>query len=113
MDELDQSIENLLEAIRRTEIYKEYRRQEDRLGQDPELKEQVYRFRASNFRLQNEASDQEIIEVVDRIYHHSRELRKNPKVNEYLDAELAMCKLMQRIAGRITEEIDIEVPDIG
>ena len=50
---------------------------------------------------------------MDRIYHQSRELRKNPKVNEYLDAELAMCKLMQRIAGRITEEIDIEVPDIG
>ena len=40
----------------------------------------------------------------------SAELRRHPEVNAYLDAELALCKMMQRICIKLGEGIDIDVP---
>ena len=42
----------------------------------------------------------------------SAELRRHPEVNAYLDAELALCKMMQRICIKLGEGIDIDVPGI-
>ena len=110
-DDVKREIENLLQAVYQTDIYREYRKQEELLKKDPELAERVNQFRANNFHLQNEASSDELFQVVGRIYQESRELRKNPEVNAYLDAELALCKLMQKIVRRLTAGIDMEVPE--
>lgn len=112
MDEINAAIENLLEAIRGCDIYQEYIHQENLLSRDPNLKARVRAFRANNFRLQNEATDSELIAVVEGIYHESRELRKNPQVNAYLDAELAVCKMMQRISRKLCDGIEFDCPDI-
>ena len=112
MEDIYQAVETLLEIIRRSEIYQEYLHQESLLAQNPQLRERVRAFRASNFRLQNEATDSELFAVVDNIYQESRELRKNPQVNAYLDAELAYCKLMQRITRRLCDGLEFDCPDI-
>ena len=112
MEEVLQSVDALLEAIRGSEIYQEYLHQEELLAADPQLRERVRAFRARNFRLQNEASDSELFAVVDGIYHESRELRKNSQVNAYLDAELAYCKMMQRITRYLCDNLDFDCPDI-
>ena len=112
MEDIYRAVEALLETIRCSAIYQEYLHQESLLAQDPQLRERVRTFRADNFRLQNEASDSELIAVVDQIYHESRELRKNPQVNAYLDAELSYCKMMQRITRRLCDGLEFDCPDI-
>ena len=42
----------------------------------------------------------------------ARELRSDPLVNAFLDAELALCKLMQRICKSLTEGIELDVPEL-
>ena len=37
---------------------------------------------------------------------------KNPEVNAYLDAELALCRMMQQICKTLTDGIEIKVPEI-
>ena len=39
-------------------------------------------------------------------------LEKNPEVNAYLDAELALCRMMQQICKTLTDGIEIKVPEI-
>ena len=41
-----------------------------------------------------------------------RSLRKIPEVNAYLDAELALCKLLQKIGRTVTEGIDMMIPEL-
>lgn len=104
-------IDTLLFSIKESDIYREYRRQEEQLSQDPELWERVTQFRASNFRIQNEANREELFDAAQQLAHESAELRRYPEVNAYLDAELALCKMMQKICRKLTAGIDMHIPE--
>ena len=112
MDEISKNIEELLSSIKRSEVYAEYRRQEEKLYQFPELAERVNQFRADNFRLQEEANSGNLFQVAEQVTNESAQLRKIPEVNAYLDAELALCKLMQKVCRRLADGIDIHVPEV-
>ena len=111
MNAIDENVSALLKAVRDSREYREYMKQEQLLDENPELKARVYQWRGNTFRLQNESDRGGLFEVAEQLYRESKELRKNPQVNAYLDAELALCKLMQRICFRLTEGIHIQIPD--
>ena len=121
MEEINQKVAELLEAVQRTQIYRDYREQEELIKQNPELEARLKRFRGDNFRLQNQAihmvngqlySEGGSQEYVSQLYQESRELRSYQECNAYLDAELALCKLLQKIARRICDGIEIDIPDV-
>lgn len=112
MDEIKKCIDELLAAVRSSEEYLTYKEQEEVLGRDPELMARVDQFRSSNFKLQNEANRDELFSVVEQLARESKELRKIPEVNAYLDAELALCKMMQRICRSLTEGTQMHVLEL-
>ena len=122
MDEINEKIRDLLDAIYRTDIYQDYKEQEKLLFEQPELCERLKKFRGDNFRLQNQSGlwdsfhpellHSELTEEAAAMYQESRTLRSHEVCNAYLDAELALCKLLQRIACQICDGIDIDVPQI-
>ena len=109
---IEESINRLLEAVKESPEYLEFRKQSTILGMDSELKARVDAFRADNYRVQNEADSDNLFEVVEQMGKESAELRRLPLVNSYLDAELALCKMMQRICIKLTEDIDMDVPAV-
>ena len=111
MDELSQNIEQLLQVIKAGEIYKEYKEQETKLKEDPELMERVRQFRKNNFQIQVDSHKDEIFNAVDRLQTESAELRKIHEVNAYLDAELALCRMMQDVCRKLSDGIDIDIPE--
>lgn len=48
-----------------------------------------------------------LAEVLSR---ESEELRRIPQVNAYLDAELDLCRMLQRICRTLTEDIEMDIP---
>ena len=102
---IEESIKGLLEAIKESPEYLEFQKQSD-----IELKARVDTFRADNYKVQNECDSDNLFEVVEQMGKESAELRRHPEVNAYLDAELALCKMMQRICIKLGEGIDIDVP---
>ena len=112
MNEIKDCIDALLAAIQNSEEYQEFVKYKEELEQDPGLMERVNAFRANNFRLQNEANRDELFRVTEQLNRESRELRKIPQVNAFLDAELALCKLMQKICKTLTEGIDLDIPEL-
>ena len=112
MNEIKDCIDALLAAVQESEEYQEFTKNKEILEQDPELLERVNAFRGNNFRLQNEANRDELFRVTEQLNRESRELRKNPQVNAFLDAELALCKLMQGICKKLTEGIELDVPEL-
>ena len=112
MDEITKSINALLAAVKDSEEYRTYKKQEEILSRNPELWQRVDQFRSNNFKLQNEANRDELFSVVEQLSRESKELRRIPEVNAFLDAELALCKLLQRICRSLTEGIDMHVPEL-
>ena len=112
MDEISMEIEKLLDAVHRSDEYQEYQKQAAQLEADPELKARVMRFRGDNFRLQNHSDKDELFHIEEQLNQESASLRQNLKVNAYLDAELALCRLMQRICRTLVDGIDIQIPDL-
>ena len=112
MDEISMDIEKLLDAVHRSSEYQEYQNQAAELDKDPELKARVMRFRGDNFRLQSQASQDELFHASEQLNLESASLRQNLKVNAYLDAELALCRLIQRICRTLVAGIDIQIPDL-
>mgnify|MGYP002241893538 CR=1 FL=1 len=78
---------------------------------NPELVSRVQHFRSDNFRLQNEERGN-LLQDAEQLARESAELRRNPEVNAYLDAELALCRMMQQICKTLTDGIEIKVPEI-
>ena len=112
MDTVAKDTQALLASIRKNPVYREYKKQEKILGRNPELMERVNRFRADNFRLQNHSDRDELFHIEEQLNQESASLRQNLKVNAYLDAELALCRLMQRICRTLVDGIDIQIPDL-
>lgn len=112
MDRIQMCVDSLIEAVREGETYQRYLNCEEKLKVQPELREQIDEFRAAVFHLNNEESSGDLYEKIDQFEKKYQDFRKNPVVNEYLEAELDMCKLMQRISSRIQSGVDIQVPQV-
>lgn len=102
----------LVEAIQRSESYIEYKILEQKLMQDPELMQKVDQFRAECFQIQITSTESDFQENMNALAIKASELRENPMVNAYLNAELAICRLMQRISQDLIEGIDLHIPEI-
>ena len=107
---IDENISNLLEAFKESPEYVEFQKQNEILKQKPELKKRVDAFRGDNYRVQNECGSDNLFDVVEQMGKESAELRRHPEVNAYLDAELALCKMMQKICVKLAEGIDMDIP---
>ena len=51
----------------------------------------------------------DLYDATDKMEQEYREFRKNPLVAEYLAAENAICRVVQKINWTLIEELDFEV----
>lgn len=106
MNTVDESVNNLIEAIKKSEVYLEYHKQLELLRKDPELKRQVDEFRKRNYEMQmNEDMD---FGMLASFQSEFKSFRENPLVDNFLAAELDFCKMMQKINFSIVEAMDFE-----
>ena len=124
METVNRNIHALLNSIQKCQVYKDFKKQEAILNKNPELAQRVQHFRAENFKLQNEGdpenilakaeqlANEHILHVMENLARESEELRSFPEVNAYLDAELALCRMMQKICRTLTDGIEMNIPRI-
>ena len=109
MDEITERVYALTEAMKENRDYQRYLFLEAELQKNRELKKQVDEFRLRNYYLQE--SDVDLYEAVDEVDREFQELQKIPVVNAYLDAELSVCKMIQRVLETISQEVQIAEPE--
>ena len=92
-----------------SEICQKYFEQKERMKQYPELKVQIDEFRKRNYKLQNEADSATLFDEIDRFEREYEEFRENPLVSQYLEAELAFCRMYQEISNMVNIAFAVEV----
>lgn len=94
--------------IRETDTYKEYVRCREIMRKQPELYAQVNEYRRKNFDIQNDSESSELFDRMEAFEREYREFRENPMVDDFLRAELALCRMVQEMNVLLTVEIDFE-----
>lgn len=100
------AVDNLVEEIKKSNTYMEYDFQRDKLKKQPELFNRVQEYRQRNFDLQNGSQGEDLFEKMDAFEKEYEEFLEIPLVDDFLNAELAFCRMMQEVNLRITTELD-------
>lgn len=103
---LDGAIAALTEAVLATEEYQTYEAVLAKVKQYPELKKQIDDFRKRNFELQ--LSSDNDLNKLDQFEKEFESLREDMLVQDFLAAELDLCRLIQDIYLRITAALHFE-----
>ena len=111
--EVKDALDNLIDVIKKDEVYEEYHRQLNLLRQNPELKRQVDDFRKRNYQMQM-GEDLDFVKL-GVFQEENKTLRENPLVDNFpflakypSISELAFCRMMQDINFDIVEAVEFE-----
>ena len=108
MNEMNTALNELVQAIKDSQEYKRYQLVREELHKEPELERKVHEFRKKNFQIQN-SGNVNLFDEVDRLEQENTELRRKPIVEEYLSAELAFCRIVQRVNWILIEQLDFDL----
>ena len=103
---MEQSLQAYIEKLLKSKEYQKYVEQRERVKQYPDLKKQIDEFRRRNFEMQN--SEDLVFEKIEFFEKEYEDFRDNPLVADFLEAELAFCRMMQRHYGEVMRDIDFE-----
>lgn len=110
---MDRGIENkareLREAILNSEEYQNHQKYIQILREDPELYKRVNELRKTTFILQNGNNHQEQRHKLEEAAVEFEQLRRDGRVEDFLQHELDFCRLLQQINRMIYNEIDLGV----
>lgn len=106
--EVQKALEQLAQAIKDSDIYREYRRQSEKVDNTGDMREKIDEYRVRNFELQNSVQTEDLLDKLDAFEREYEKFREDPLVVEFLDAELAFCRMMQEIDVKLAEAMDFE-----
>lgn len=109
MDSLEEALEGLIRAIKESKEYVRYQKIRAEVKERPQLEQQIHAFRKKNYEIQNSVNEVDLYDRMDGLEREGAQFRREPLVNEYLDAELAFCRQFQKINWEIVRNIDFDL----
>ncbi len=113
MSRVDELAAELAKAIVESEEYKDFLRCKEEISKNPQLYQAVNELRRHNFELQNTEGVADMYEEVVRIFDKYAYIRTNVVANQFLRAELSVCRMIQDIQRTLIEDMDFDVDFLG
>ena len=113
MDEIKEYTVQLSAALRGSEAYKAFREVSKKVSEEPQLRQRLDEFRKKNYLLQNGSNAYDLFDDVQNLEREYEDMRKNPVIQEYLAAELQICRIIQRCADEILTSVDMEIENFA
>ena len=105
MLEVQEQLDAFIVELKHTKVYLEYQEQLRRLCAEPELKQRVDDFRRRNYEIQTQTHQNNMFDEMERFQRESEHLRDIPIVHDFLNAELALCRMIQKVTATIVEAV--------
>lgn len=100
-------------ALRGSEAYKAFREVSRKVSEEPQLRQRLDEFRKKNYLLQNGSNAYDLFDDVQNLEREYEDMRKNPVIQEYLAAELQICRIIQRCSDEILTSVDMEIENFA
>lgn len=104
----EKEIEDFTKSVCDTPIYQSFIEKKAILKRDENLWNQVGEYRKKKFELQALLSGDEMFDRTESFEAEYEWLLSDPRVSEFLDAELAVCRLLQKISTSLIMALDFE-----
>ena len=104
----EKEIEDFTKSVCDTPIYQNFIEKKRILKMDEDLWNQVAEYRRRKFELQALLGGDEMFERTDSFLKEFEWLLCDKRVEEFLDAELAVCRLLQKISTSLIMALDFE-----
>ncbi|MDE7320683.1 MAG: YlbF family regulator [Lachnospiraceae bacterium] len=108
MDTINDKVEELVSAIQASTEYQNFQEAEREVRKVPGLAEKIREFCWKNYELQNSDAD-DLYERLEEFSEQYKDFRRNPVVEQYLEHELRMCRILQEIHARLTGIVDLMI----
>lgn len=92
----------LVDTIRGTSVYMEFQGALEELKKYPELKAMTDEFRKQNFLAYDSLRQQTSFADFDILEERRIELSGYPQIERYLNAEVALCRMLQEVESQLT-----------
>ncbi len=102
------AIMTFVQEVKQSEVYSNYSLQLKRMKERPELYGKVNEFRKKNFDIQNSESPENVMERLEDLEREYAWLREDALVEDFLQAELAFCRMMQEVDVLVVRELDFQ-----
>lgn len=109
MNEVEQLTYKLSKAVMESGEYTKYVKTYRALAQYPALMRETNELRKNNFTLQNSDNFEGMFDRVEAFRRKYDELRKHEVVNDFLQAELCLSRMIQMILNSIVNSVDFDV----
>ena len=106
--EIRRRLDELVKAIASSEEYRMFEEAKRRLDTEPEKRKKADDFRRRNYAFQN-SEDSMSAQAQVAMYHEREALRRDTLIDEYLKAELIMCRLLRQVTLGIMETFDLDL----
>lgn len=111
MEQIKHCTEELVEAVRECDAYKNFAEAREELKKNPKLWEVVQDFRKKNYEMQNLKENVDLYTEMEHLEEEYHEIRKNTVIRRYLTSELELCRIMQRINLNLIQVVDLDIVD--
>lgn len=113
MEKVKACTEALIKAILESEEYTRFSELRDQVKEQPELRRQINEFRLHVFEVQNSEEPLDMYAEQQRLCRDYEEFRKDPLVNEFLQAELRICRILQKVTEDVAEAVDLDTNEVS
>ncbi len=109
MEQIKEALDAFMTVVKDTPDYKNFCVQKDKIKGQPNLKAQIDEYRIKKFELQNsDDSDGKLFEKLEQLEKEYADVCENPLVGDFLEAELALCRLIQQVNLQVVSALDFE-----
>lgn len=109
MEVIEEKLTNLIAAIKSSSEYRDYLEAKKEVEKDPEKKRNLDKYRTKIYEIQNSYGGADLYHSIDRIEQESEKFRADPIVDRFLAAELALCRIVQKINWTLIEALDFDM----
>lgn len=108
MDTIKEKVEELVDTILESTEYQSFQEAERQVRKVPGLADKIREFCWENYEIQNQETE-DLDGEMEAFVERYRDFRKDNVVDEYLERELRMCRMLQEIHARLTDIMDFVI----
>ena len=108
----------LIRVLHDSDEFKAYEKIRKKVAEDEDLHRRINEYRKACFKMQNSEeyegeNGQDIYSRMREFQAANNELTMNPLAEEYLKCELAIVRILQKIARKVVGSVELDLGDIA
>lgn len=108
MKEVRDCLDALISALENCDDFKMYKEARARMHEYPEKEKRVRELRKKNYLLQNSKEKVDLFVELERLEQEYADVYKDPLLQSFLSAEVAVCKIVQQVNLEMINCLDFE-----